>query len=91
MDELQRKRIEHLLDTFSDEEVWGGISDDEDAEGSNTENMSDHITDTEQSDLDNDSSSSNIEYSNSDLSYHESDDELPLDLRKKYFVGKDLY
>lgn len=50
--------------------------------------MSDHITDTEQSDLDSDSSDSIVEYSNSDLSYYESDDELPLYLLKKYFVGK---
>lgn len=49
--------------------------------------MSDHITNTEQLDLDEDSSNCNIEYSNSDLSYHESDDDLPLNLRNKYFVG----
>ncbi|XP_025195652.1 piggyBac transposable element-derived protein 4-like [Melanaphis sacchari] len=89
MDEFERRRIEHLLDTFSDEEVWGGVSDDEDAEESTTENMSENITDTEQSDLESNSSDSIIDYSNSDLSYHESDDELPLNLRKKYFVGKD--
>ncbi|KAL4091351.1 hypothetical protein QTP88_026053 [Uroleucon formosanum] len=81
MDKFERRRIEHLLDTFSDEEVGGGVSDDEDAEESTTENMSENITDTEQSDLESSSSDH--------LSYHESDDELPLNLRKKYFVGKD--
>ncbi|KAL4144046.1 hypothetical protein QTP88_006280 [Uroleucon formosanum] len=89
MDEFEKRRIEHLLDTFSDEEVWGGVSDDEDAEESTIENMNENITDTEQSDLESNSSDSIIDYSNSDLSYHESDDELPLNLRKKYFVGKD--
>lgn len=88
MNEFERKRIEHILDTFSDEEVWGGVSDDEDAEESTTENMSEN-TDTEQSDLESNTSDSIIDYSNLDLSYHESDDELPLNLRKKYFVGKD--
>lgn len=68
---------------------WGGVSEDEDAEVTSAENMSDHNTDTEQSDLDDDSAESIIEYSDSDLSCHESDDELPLNLRKKYFIGKD--
>lgn len=44
--------------------------------------MSDHFTDTEQSDLESYSSDSIIDYLNSDLSYYESDDELHLNFRK---------
>lgn len=44
---------------------------------------------TEQSNLDSDSKYKNIDYSNSDLSYYESDYGLPLNMHQKYFVGKD--
>lgn len=64
------------------------MSDDEDTERTPIEYFSDHNTDTEQSDLDDDSTGS-IEYSNSYQSYHESDDKLPLNFQKKNFVGKD--
>lgn len=52
----------------------------EDVEKSTTENMSDHITDTEQSDLDDNSSDSIIVYCNSDLFYYESDDKHAFEL-----------
>ncbi|KAE9522330.1 hypothetical protein AGLY_017276 [Aphis glycines] len=85
MDEHQ---IENLLDEFEDE-IWGGNSDDDlDLdENKNNENECLDNTDTEQSSADD--SDTELQNSCSDISYHESDDDLPLTLRNKYFIGKD--
>ncbi|KAL4142760.1 hypothetical protein QTP88_005167 [Uroleucon formosanum] len=82
------KQIEKLLDEF-DDEVWGGYSDDnlDPDENENEENECSYNTGTEQSSADD--SDTELENSCSDISYHESDDDLPLTLRNKYFVGKD--
>jgi len=55
-------------------------------ENKNDENESDN-TDTEQSSADD--SDTELQHFCSDISYHESDDDLPLILRNKYFIGKD--
>lgn len=85
MDEHQ---IENLLDEFEDE-IWGGNSDDDlDLdENKNDENECSDNADTEQSSADD--SDTELQNSCSDISYHESDDNLPLTLRNKYFIGKD--
>lgn len=85
MDEHQ---IENLLDEFEDE-IWGGNSDDDlDLdENKNDENECSDNTDTEQSSADD--SDTELQNLCSDISYHESDDDLPLTLRNKYFIGKD--
>ncbi|KAL4152780.1 hypothetical protein QTP88_000613 [Uroleucon formosanum] len=82
------QQIEKLLDEF-DDEVWGGYSDDnlDPDENENEENECSYNTGTEQSSADD--SDTELENSCSDISYHESDDDLPLTLRNKYFVGKD--
>jgi len=88
MDEQQTQQIEKLLDEF-DDEVFGGYSDDnlDPDKNENDENECSYNTGTEQSSAD--ESDTQLENSCSDISYHESDGDLPLTLRNKYFVGND--
>jgi len=91
MEELQRRRIQQMLDDASDEEIWGDISSDENEDADQSQ-VSNHDTDTEQSgysDEDNDITRNTIEVYD-EKSYYGSDDDLPLAMRfvNSYF-GKD--
>ena len=96
IDELERRRIEALIDDFDDNgDIWGGNSSDE--EEDNVDILQkDHNTDTEQSDISDEENLEQTEYNFVDNAipnydnYHESDDELPLSMRiLPYYVGKD--
>lgn len=86
MYELQRRRIENLLEECN--ELCCGYFDDSSRENSHNENNYSDNMDTKKSCSDD----SNIEFeinSVTDISYHESDDDLLLILRNKYFFDID--
>lgn len=90
MDDFERRRIECPLEECTEEDdLLGGISSD-DNDGTPIYEPHDQNTDTEQS-MSCASSICNISNeSDSAYSYHESDDYLPLSMRRKFLVGKSL-
>lgn len=89
MDEIERRRIECLLESTEENDLLGGVSSDDNDDNTSTYEPHDENTDTEKSI----SSTNTIDYisneSNSEYSYHESDDDLPISMRRKFFIGKD--
>lgn len=95
MEDLERRRIQALIDDFDDKDIWGGDSSDEEEDYVEIV-QSDHNTDTEQSDISDEENAEALECHFEDnvipnnSNYHESDDELPLSMRiLPYYVGKD--
>lgn len=89
MDEIERRRIECLLESTEEDDLLGGFSSDDNDNNTPTYEPHDQNTDTEQS-ISSASSIGNISNeSDSEYSYHESDDDLPISMRRKFFIGKD--
>lgn len=90
MDEFESRRIENLLEENYDDELWGGNSDEDSDSDDNFDDENEFSDNTATEQSSSDDSETEIEInSGSEISYHESDDDIPLILRKKYFVGKD--
>lgn len=89
MDEIERRRIEYLLESTEVNDLLGGFSSDDDIDDSQTFELHDENTDTEQS-ISSVSSNGNISNeSDSDYSYNESGDDIPISMRRKFITGKD--
>jgi len=88
MDEIERRRVEGYLKKYDEENVWGGESNDDNNSEINEELHSNHNTDSEQSD--------NMDISDTDMSFsfanegsfHESDDDITLNIRVQFLLGK---
>lgn len=89
MDEIKRRQIECYLDEDDEEYVWGGESSDDNNSEINEELHSNHNTDSEQSDA-TDIIDDNVDTNNTSFSesFHESDDDIPLNMRVQCFYGK---
>lgn len=88
MDEIERQRIECLLESTEEDNLLGGFSSDDNDDNTPTHEPHDQYTDTEQS-MSSTCSIGNISNeSDSEYSYHESDDDLPISMRRKFFIGK---
>jgi hypothetical protein len=84
MDEIERRRIECLLESTEDDDLLGGFSSDDNDDNIPTYEPHDQNTDTEQS-MSSTCSIGNISNeSDSEYSYHESDDDLPIYMRHKF-------
>lgn len=84
--EIERRRLQCLLENTEDDDLLGGFSSDD---NTLTYGPHDQNTDTEQ--LMSSASSIGI-ISNDSVSeyfYHESDDDLPISMRRKFLIGKD--
>lgn len=92
MEELKKRQIEQLLEE-TEREILGGQSDNDDCSEISEDIMhSEYDSNTEQSGLSSDEEnilSMNNNLYNSDVSYHSSDDEVPLSMRVQYYTGKD--
>lgn len=89
MDEIERRRIECLLESTEENDLLGGFSSDDNDDNTPTYEPHDENTDTEQS-MSSASSIGNISNElDSEYSYHESNDDIPLSMRHKFLIGKD--